>query len=84
LLAVGFLCNLLVKPVADRHFMSDEDLERARKAAHDASPRASGTGQPRDDERTRPAIVAIAWLLVGVPIAWGVWTTLGKAWVLFR
>ena len=25
----------------------------------------------------------IAWLIVGVPILWGVWITLSKAWVLF-
>ena len=25
-----------------------------------------------------------AWLLVGVPILWGVWVTLSKASVLFR
>jgi hypothetical protein len=29
-----------------------------------------------------PAIVA--WLIVGVPILWGVWVTLSKAFVLFR
>ena len=26
----------------------------------------------------------VAWLLVGVPILWGVWVTLSKASVLFR
>ena len=30
---------------------------------------------------TAPAVVA--WLVVGIPIAWGVWVTLSKAWVLF-
>jgi hypothetical protein len=24
------------------------------------------------------------WVLVGVPLAWGVWNTLLKAWVLFH
>jgi hypothetical protein len=28
--------------------------------------------------------VGIAWLLVSVPLLWGVWTTLVKAAVLFR
>ena len=28
--------------------------------------------------------VAVAWTLVGIPLAWGVWTTLRKAAVLFR
>jgi len=30
------------------------------------------------------ALVAIAWLLVSVPLLWGIWTTLTKAVVLFR
>ena len=25
-----------------------------------------------------------AWLIVGIPIAWGVWITLSKALVLFK
>jgi MFS family permease len=84
LLSIGFICNWLIKPVADRHFMSDDELERARAVAHEAfaSPPAVGTASPAT--RTHPAIVVGAWLLVGLPIAWGVWTTLTKAWVLFR
>jgi hypothetical protein len=30
------------------------------------------------------ALVAVAWLLVGIPLLWGIWTTLKKAIVLFR
>jgi MFS family permease len=34
LLLAGFVCNLLVRPVADRHFMSDEELRREMAGAH--------------------------------------------------
>jgi hypothetical protein len=27
--------------------------------------------------------VALAWLAVGIPLAWGIWTTLTKALPLF-
>ena len=30
------------------------------------------------------ARLVVAWLLVGVPILWGVWVTLSKARVLFH
>ena len=30
------------------------------------------------------ALVALAWVLVGVPLLWGVWNTLVKAGALFR
>jgi hypothetical protein len=29
-------------------------------------------------------MVALAWVLVGVPLLWGVWNTLVKAAALFR
>ena len=29
-------------------------------------------------------LVALAWVLVGVPLLWGVWNTLLKAGALFR
>jgi hypothetical protein len=42
-----------------------------------------------DDSPTAPSssswlLVAVAWLLVSVPLLWGIWTTLAKAAVLFR
>ena len=29
-------------------------------------------------------LVAIAWTAVSMPLAWGIWKTLGKAMILFR
>jgi hypothetical protein len=29
-------------------------------------------------------LVGLAWVAVGVPLLWGIWTTLKKAAVLFR
>ncbi|MBA3258773.1 MAG: hypothetical protein H0T68_04820 [Gemmatimonadales bacterium] len=42
-----------------------------------------------DDRAVAPAsgswaLVALAWLAVGLPLLWGIWTTLQKAVVLFR
>lgn len=42
-----------------------------------------------DDQAMTPASgswasVALAWLAVGLPLLWGIWTTLQKAAVLFR
>jgi hypothetical protein len=43
----------------------------------------------QEDQATTPGpgswvLVAVAWLLVSVPLLWGIWTTLKKAAVLFR
>jgi hypothetical protein len=36
LLLVGLLCNLAVRPVAERSFMSEEELARVRALPHGA------------------------------------------------
>jgi MFS family permease len=84
LLVIGFICNFLVKPVADKHFMTNAELEAERKLAHEAARAATVSGRAGGDEETPAWLVTAAWLVVGVPILWGVWVTLEKAWILFK
>ncbi len=84
LLAGGFICNLLVRPVADKHFMTDAELDAERKLAHEAARASEVKGAQVDDTPTSPAIVLLAWLFVGIPLAWGAWITFGKALILFK
>ncbi|TSA51097.1 MAG: MFS transporter [Nitrosomonadales bacterium] len=86
LLVGGFLCNLLVRPVAQKWFMTDAELEAERKIAHDAAAKNAVGGDAaavtgRGEHR---GLVVAAWLLVGIPLAYGIWNTLNKAWVLFN
>jgi hypothetical protein len=77
----------MVKPVADKYFMTDAELEAERRLAHEAAARSASEADRAkkiDSEPTKPWIVIAAWLVVGVPLAWGVLTTLQKAWVLFQ
>jgi MFS family permease len=79
LLAVGFICNLLVKPVDPKHYMSDEEMTAARAAAHQDD--AAGA-----DTAARGAFgVAgvLAWAAVGIPFAIGLYIALQKAAALF-
>jgi MFS family permease len=83
LLVVGFVCNLLVRPVASRWFMSEAELAEERRRAHDAA--AALAAAPAGVTASGgSAVVAGFWLLVGVPLAWGMWQTMSKALVLFR
>jgi hypothetical protein len=84
LLAIGFICNWLVKPVADKHFMTEAELEAERRLAHEAARAADVRTAGREHGPTPKWLVAVAWLLVGIPIAWGVSITLEKAAALFR
>jgi MFS family permease len=83
LLVIGFICNWLVKPVADKYFMTDAELETERRLAHEASARSDASGRTAMSKPSNPALVYGFWLLVGIPIAWGVYKTLSSAWVLF-
>ncbi|WP_339534210.1 OFA family MFS transporter [Pseudomonas hunanensis] len=83
LLVLGFICNMLVRPVADKHFMSDAELAAERALSHD-----KGADGARSLEWTAAPgslpLVLLAWAVVVVPLAWGVWVTLQKTAVLFH
>jgi hypothetical protein len=47
LLVVGFFCNLAVRPVAERHYMTDEELDAERRLAHELVTRRGLAGPAR-------------------------------------
>jgi MFS family permease len=83
LLVIGFICNWLIKPVDEKYYMSDAELEAERKLAHESSMRSEASARAVSTAPSSPALVWGFWLLVGIPIAWGVYKTLQTAWVLF-
>jgi MFS family permease len=80
LLAIGVVLNFMIKPVAEKNYMTEAELEAERRAGHESAARGVNGGRANP-----PAALAVAaWLAVGIPLAWGVWITLEKALVLFR
>ena len=81
-LVVGFICNALVRPVADKWLMSPEETARIQASAKaDAAGSGSfgiGLGGGLDVK------TALAWAAVCIPIAWGVWKTLDSAVKIFQ
>ncbi|OZA49860.1 MAG: MFS transporter, partial [Methylophilales bacterium 39-45-7] len=88
LLVIGFIANLLVKPVADKYFMTDAELAHEHKLAHDKSIAANGNAANINAVSAKSGstlvITTLAWALVLVPISYGVWSTVQKTWVLFN
>jgi MFS family permease len=87
LLVVGLICNLMVRPVAEKHYMSDAELEAERRLAHEKSAAATeAAGGVRSDEggRGNPLLIALAWIVVAIPLAWGIYKTIEKAVVMFH
>lgn len=83
LLVVGFIANLLVRPVDHKWHMTQAELDAEHARLHEAKePVKSGSygiGKGGIDAKAVPF-----WLLVGIPLAWGVWQTVQKALVLFQ
>ncbi len=85
ILLAGFICNLLVRPVAGRYFMSAEQLAYERKLAHERSEAVSAgiaTAAPAGASTSLTAI--LAWAAVGIPLGIGILITLQKSVALFR
>lgn len=82
MLVIGLICNLLVRPVADKHFMTDEELAEEKRLAHDRSVAAEVTGSGSGGT-TPTFVVALAWAAVTIPLLWGVYRTLLSAAKVF-
>jgi hypothetical protein len=89
MLLLGLICNLLVRPVNPKHFMTPEELAHEKQLAHEKVD-ASGASLLPQAEMDRigrggnPLLIALAWAAVGLPLLWGVSITLERALVLFR
>jgi MFS family permease len=83
LLVIGFICNFLVKPVDPKYYMTEDELETERKRAHERAVANTVAPVAADGSASSSAVLVGAWLLVGIPILWGVWVTLQKAATLF-
>lgn len=83
LLAVGFLCNWLVRPVDPKHYMTAGQLAATapRQGAADGSAAAATQTAAAG---VSGVLVALAWVAVWIPLGWGIWVTLQKAVLLFK
>lgn len=79
LLVMGLICNLLIRPVDSKYHMSEAELRQAR-ALYKANPNAQLTWQA--NSASKP-LTLLAWLCVGLPLAWGARITLQQAWQIF-
>ncbi|WP_211451894.1 OFA family MFS transporter [Collimonas antrihumi] len=89
MLVVGLLCNLMIRPVAEKYFMTPEELAREKQLAHE---QASASGEAvlapevmaRIGNGGNPAVLWASWAAVIIPLVWGISITLQKSAVLFK
>jgi MFS family permease len=83
MLIIGLICNFLIKPVNPKWFMSQEEVAKLQAAsarsATDTPSGSFGIGKGGLDWQA-----AVFWAFVGIPLAWGVWTTLKATVAIFQ
>jgi MFS family permease len=83
LLAIGFVCNLMIQPVAKKYYMTRAQIAELDASNNNASAVRADVGSGASVAVTPMAFVVGAWLAVGIPLAWGVYVTSMKAIALF-
>lgn len=79
MLVVGFFANLLVRPVNPKWHMTDEEVAAERAKLHEKTATvASGSFGIGKGSLSDPKAL-LFWTFVGVPLIWGIWTTIVKA-----
>jgi MFS family permease len=74
MLAVGFVANLLIKPVDKKYFMNEAELAEEKRLAHDRAAASDVKGSGAGGS-TSTLTVVLAWAAVGIPLAWGIYRT---------
>ena len=81
MLAIGFIANLMISPVAKKFFMTDKELLAEKRLAHE---KLTSAKEVIGRAEKTPLITFLAWSAVGIPISYGIWSTIQKAWILFH
>ena len=76
MLVIGLVCNLLVRPLNPKWFMSDAELTEEKRLAHEKMAASEVHRSGGGSDAVSPVVVVLAWLAVGIPLAWGVYRTL--------
>lgn len=79
-LAVGFLCNLAVRPVNPRYHVPSIEVTLPTVASLDKAIEATDSADLPGTSRVR---IAAAWITVAIPLLWGVYQTVIKSLALF-
>ncbi len=76
MLVVGLICNLLIRPLNPKYFMTEAELAAEKQLAHDHGIATAMIDGASVGRTASPSwLLALAWLAVGLPLAWGVYRT---------
>jgi MFS family permease len=76
MLMVGLVCNLLIRPVADKWFMTEDELAEEKRLAHESVNSGSTENVGNSAQSTGIIWILLAWSAVLLPLGWGIYMTL--------
>ena len=88
LLMIGLVCNLLIRPLADKWFMTVDELAEEKQHVRevmieDDVHSMDHKSQGMNVKITHPIRVWLAWVMVLLPLSWGIYKTLINATKFF-
>ena len=84
LLFGGFICNLLVRPVDQRHFMSADELEEEGQLAPQKAVAETTVVESAKPSAESWVKVGVGWALVTTPMVWAIAQTVKTAMGFFH
>ncbi len=77
MLMLGLLCNLMIRPLAEKHFMTETELAEEKHLAHEKESNASINTILNNVAKTSHLFtILLSWALVLIPLGWGIYKTL--------
>ena len=83
MLVIGLICNLLIRPLDPKWFMTEEELNSAKQLARHSGHTDEGNSISPEQTKTPVVALILAWTFIGVPLAWGIYKTYLSALKLF-
>ncbi len=75
MLMLGLLCNLLIRPVADKWFMGEDELQAEQTPSQETKAFINAATAPNKPSLVRGLITLLAWAIVIIPLSWGIYKT---------
>ena len=83
-LIVGFICAVVLRPVHKKHYMSDEAVAANQAALDEKIKKAQESGDFKAASPTSPIKLTASWLIVIIPLAYGIWNTVLRTVQMFN
>jgi MFS family permease len=84
LLLGGMVCNFLLKPVSANWFLNESPTMRSETIATQKPSNISAIPNETTTNKNEWFLLGSFWLLVGIPILWGLWKTLNQSMFIFK